>query len=57
MTLRRLIVVWRQAWCAWRGHDATIHAADGRLWLRCETCRYESPGWRWVVTVVARRQA
>jgi hypothetical protein len=32
--------------CAVHGHDLLIRTDRGRrLYLRCETCGYESPGW------------
>ena len=43
LTLRRR--VWEIA-CGIRGHDLMLHVERGRrMFLRCETCGHETPGW------------
>lgn len=34
-----------QRWCALRGHDLLYHSDDGRLYLECASCGFETPGW------------
>ena len=34
-----------QAFCAVRGHDASLFCEEDRLYLRCTACGHESPGW------------
>jgi len=31
--------------CALHGHDQMLHFERGRMFLRCSSCGYESPGW------------
>jgi hypothetical protein len=31
--------------CGLSGHDPLLQVEDGRMFLRCSTCGYESPGW------------
>jgi hypothetical protein len=37
---------WRQACCALRGHQLTLHFEPNRLSLQCLSCGMETPGWR-----------
>jgi hypothetical protein len=39
--------VWnvRQAICSLRGHDEFLQFEKTRLFLRCMSCGYETPGW------------
>jgi hypothetical protein len=39
--LRRLV---QQRWCAMHGHDDEMRDRDGRLFLRCVSCGWESEG-------------
>jgi hypothetical protein len=47
--------------CALRGHDDTRVHEPGRVYLRCQSCRRETPGWGasvagWTDGIVAPRQ-
>jgi len=35
----------QQGLCGLHGHDALLHYERNRMYLRCITCGYESPGW------------
>lgn len=39
--------VWnvRQALCSLRGHDEFLQYDKNRVFLRCVSCGYETPGW------------
>jgi hypothetical protein len=46
----RGIVAWaldrvQQGLCGLHGHDALLHYERNRIYLRCTSCGYESPGW------------
>lgn len=36
---------WTLLRCRLRGHAPSLHIAEHRMWLRCEGCGYETPGW------------
>jgi len=31
--------------CGVRGHDSVLKFQDGRVFLHCTSCGYDSPGW------------
>jgi len=31
--------------CGFQGHDPLLQVEGGRMFLRCTTCGYETPGW------------
>jgi hypothetical protein len=33
--------------CRLRRHQPLLHMANGRIWLRCPECLYETEGWSW----------
>ena len=35
----------RQVVCGLHGHDSLVQFAQDRLYLRCVSCGYETPGW------------
>ena len=35
----------QQSLCALHGHDAILQYERNRIYLRCTSCAYESPGW------------
>jgi hypothetical protein len=35
----------RQAYCGLHGHDTLLQFARERMYLKCTSCGYESPGW------------
>jgi hypothetical protein len=35
----------QQGLCGLHGHDALLHYERNRMYLRCVSCGYESPGW------------
>ena len=35
----------RQMFCGLHGHDAMLHFAQDRLYLRCVSCGHETSGW------------
>ena len=35
----------QQAWCGLHRHDALLEFEQDRMFLRCTSCGYESPGW------------
>jgi hypothetical protein len=40
------MVYWvRQVACGLHGHDQMLQFAKDRMFLKCSTCGYESPGW------------
>ena len=43
---RAVRVFVRESACAIGGHNYLLHAAGGRLCLRCAECGHETPGWR-----------
>jgi hypothetical protein len=51
----------RQVACGLHGHDQMLQFAKDRMFLKCVTCGYESPGWELtepqpVVTVAGDRR-
>jgi hypothetical protein len=39
-------VTWiQQGLCGLHGHDSLLHHTRNRMFLRCTTCGYETPGW------------
>ena len=43
---RRSIPAWiHEAVCGIGGHSFMLHAEHDRLFLRCEGCGHETPGW------------
>lgn len=43
-------IAWSLEWlhrslCALRGHDAILQYERNRIFLRCTSCGYETPGW------------
>lgn len=38
-------MAWRKFLCRLRRHAVALHMAEHRIWLRCELCGYETPGW------------
>jgi len=42
-------VTWRDVlrrwWCAAHGHNHLLRFEPGRIFLRCEACGEETPGW------------
>ena len=32
--------------CGMKGHAAMLQYGDGRVWLACAVCGWESPGWQ-----------
>ncbi len=40
---------WRQVFCRLRRHQPILHVAEGRIWLRCTECLYETPGVSWII--------
>jgi hypothetical protein len=39
-------VLWmRRKFCALHGHDNLLHFERDRMFLKCASCGYESPGW------------
>ncbi len=47
---RHGFVAWLLAWlqhsiCALHGHDAILQYERSRIFLRCTSCGFESPGW------------
>jgi hypothetical protein len=50
----------RQSFCGLHGHDSTVQFERDRMFLRCASCGYESPGWaldKKPLTVKAREDA
>jgi hypothetical protein len=43
---RAVRVFVRETACAIGGHNYLLHAAGGRICLRCAECGHETPGWR-----------
>ena len=43
--IQSAVVRARQHFCAIRGHDLLLRFGRRRLWLRCDHCGWESPGW------------
>ncbi len=43
--LRGLWTRVRHFLCSLHGHDSLLHFEDNRMFLRCESCGYETPGW------------
>lgn len=43
--LREFVRGVRQAICSLRGHDEFLQFEKNRLFLRCVSCGYETPGW------------
>lgn len=43
----------QQTWCALHRHDSLLEFERDRMFLRCTSCGYETPGW----TVKAARPA
>jgi len=35
----------QSAVCGLQGHDPLLQVESGRMFLRCTTCGYETPGW------------
>lgn len=35
----------RQAYCGLHGHDSLLQFEQDRMFLKCTSCGYESPGW------------
>ena len=35
----------QSAMCSLHGHDPLLQVQGGRMFLRCTTCGYETPGW------------
>lgn len=35
----------RQMWCGLHGHDSLLQFEQDRLFLKCVSCGYETPGW------------
>ena len=35
----------REAFCALHGHDSLLQFEHDRMFLKCVSCGYESPGW------------
>lgn len=35
----------QSALCSLHGHDPLLQVQEGRMFLLCTTCGYESPGW------------
>jgi hypothetical protein len=35
----------QSAVCGLHGHDPLMHFEQGRMFLRCTSCGYETPGW------------
>ena len=36
----------QSAVCGLQGHDPLLQVEAGRMFLRCTTCGYETPGWK-----------
>ncbi len=36
----------RQKLCALHGHDQLLHFESDRMFLRCTSCGFETPGWK-----------
>lgn len=49
-------MTWRRFVCWLHRHEPLLHMADGRIWLRCEECGYETPGWTWTARPPAPRR-
>jgi hypothetical protein len=45
MSLNAVVERVRHAVCALHGHDALLQFERGRMYLKCVSCGYESPGW------------
>jgi hypothetical protein len=45
MSLNAVVEWVRHTICALRGHDALLQFERGRMYLKCVSCGYESPGW------------
>lgn len=43
--LREFVRGVRQAMCSLRGHDEFLQFEKNRVFLRCVSCGYETPGW------------
>jgi hypothetical protein len=43
--LARAVAHVQAAVCGLHGHDPLLHFDDGRMYLRCASCGYQSPGW------------
>jgi len=43
---RRWVVRRELPVCWFRGHDDITHFGAGRIYIRCQTCGRETPGWR-----------
>jgi hypothetical protein len=35
----------REAFCGLHGHDSMLQFEEDRMFLKCASCGYESPGW------------
>lgn len=44
-TFSRLLKRVQFALCSLHGHDPLLHYDQNRIYLRCASCGYESPGW------------
>jgi hypothetical protein len=42
----RALAAVQHAFCSLRGHDNLLHFDHNRMFLRCATCGYETPGWQ-----------
>jgi hypothetical protein len=45
-TAGRIRVRAHQLMCAATGHDYFIRTRKGRIFLRCDDCAHETPGWQ-----------
>jgi hypothetical protein len=36
----------QSAVCGWHGHDPILQFVAGRVFLRCTSCGFETPGWK-----------
>jgi len=43
--LARALDQLQTAVCGWHGHDPMLQFEQGRMFLRCSSCGYQSPGW------------
>jgi hypothetical protein len=46
----------QQAVCALHGHDAILQYERSRMFLRCTSCGYESPGWEVAANATLRHR-
>jgi len=53
--LDRLLGWIQQSLCALHGHDAILQYERTRIFLRCTSCGYETPGWEVATTAVTVR--